>query len=110
MHNVKVSKGHQVLGLHFLSENQFWEKGGEGKQRESEDRSGEHLAEISTFMVKSLFDVFQFKVTASGYPAPAALLIWGLLQTVMCSLESKLSFRKVMSAALLVCQDIAFTM
>jgi len=102
VHNIKVSKSHQVLGLHFLSETQFWEKGEEGKQRESQDRSGWHLAEISTFIVKSSFDVFQFKVTASGYPAPAALLIWGLLQTVMCSLESKLPFRKMMSAAPLV--------
>lgn len=80
------------------------------ESKESQDRSGEHLAEFSTFIVKSTFDVFQFKVTASGYPAPAALLIWGLLQTLMCSLESKLPFRKMMSAALLVCQDTAFAM
>lgn len=87
VHNIKVSKCHQVLSLRFLSENQFWEKTSEGKQREFQDRSGEHLAEISTSIVKSLFDVFQLKVTASSNPAPAALLIWGLLQTVTCSLE-----------------------
>lgn len=33
--SVKVSEDHQAHGLHFLSENQFWEKAGERKKRES---------------------------------------------------------------------------
>lgn len=42
--SVKVSEDHQAHGLHFLSENQFWEKAGERKKRESQDRSGEHIS------------------------------------------------------------------
>lgn len=60
------------------------------ESKESQDRSGEHLAEFSTFIAKSPFDVFQFKVTASGYPAPAALLIWGPLQAVFTGIEASL--------------------
>lgn len=59
----------------------------EGKQREFQDRSGEHLAEISAATAKSPLDALQFAVPASSNPAPAAPLIWGLLQAVTCSLQ-----------------------
>lgn len=39
-HNIKVSKGHQALGLYFLPENQFGKKVGKGSKKSFETGVG----------------------------------------------------------------------
>lgn len=109
LRSVKVTKPLACISYQKISLGRKWVREAKRVLRQ-EWGAHQHLAGISTFIAKIPFDVFQFEVTASSYPAPAALLIWGLLQTVMCSLELKLPFRIMMSAALLVRQDIAFAM